>query len=76
MNLRDLVKNLQTTYSQISHYVILVNKDLEKIMSPYLAKGKAKVLDKVILYAKTENIDENLLKSFLMPKNILLRLAL
>ncbi|HCP09914.1 MAG TPA: hypothetical protein DIT22_04325 [Thermodesulfobacterium commune] len=68
INLRDLVKNLQTTYSQISHYMILVNKDLEKIMSPYLAKGEAKVLDKGILYAKTENINEDLLKKLLNAK--------
>jgi methyl-accepting chemotaxis protein len=68
MNLRDLVKNLQSTYTQISHYVILVNKDLEKIMSPYLAKGEAKVLDKGILYSKTENIEENLLKKLINAK--------
>jgi len=51
--------------SDIKTYAIFLKKDLEKIMDFYLQSGKAKSLDKAILYAKSQNFEERYLKEVL-----------
>ena len=46
----------------LTHYAIILKKDLEKIMDFYIKEGKGKIFEDVLVYTQSKNIDESLLK--------------
>lgn len=56
------MKNREKT---LKPYVIILKKDLEKIMDFYIKEGKAKLLDRAILYDQSQNVTPDLLKKII-----------
>ncbi|MGC9142003.1 MAG: methyl-accepting chemotaxis protein [Caldimicrobium sp.] len=46
----------------LTHYAIILKKDLEKIMDFYIKEGKVKIFEDVLVYTQSKTIDESLLK--------------
>ncbi|MGB9761755.1 MAG: methyl-accepting chemotaxis protein, partial [Caldimicrobium thiodismutans] len=50
----------------LTHYAIILKKDLEKIMDFYIKEGKGKIFEDVLVYTQSKNIDESLLKHLIV----------
>lgn len=55
------VNNFLKERKALTHFAIILKKDLEKIMDFYIKDGKAKLLGEVILYAQSKDFDPKLL---------------
>ncbi|MFN4132521.1 MAG: methyl-accepting chemotaxis protein [Caldimicrobium sp.] len=64
----DFLQEMQKVKGKEYKYVLLVKKDLEKIMDFAIKEGKVKVLGDWLLVGKSENVEEKELSSLL--KNI------
>ncbi len=64
-NLDTYLNNFIKDRKDITHFAIILKKDLEKIMDLYIKEGKAKLLDQAIIYAQSKDFDPKLLKDVL-----------
>jgi methyl-accepting chemotaxis protein len=64
-SLDTYLNNFIKERKDITHFAIILKKDLEKIMDFYIKDGKAKLLDQAILYAQSKDFDPKLLKDVL-----------
>ena len=55
------VNNFLKERKELTHFAIILKKDLEKIMDFYIREGKAKLVGDVILYASSKDFDPKLL---------------
>jgi methyl-accepting chemotaxis protein len=55
------VNNFLKERKALTHFAIILKRDLEKIMDFYIKDGKAKLLGEVILYAQSKDFDPKLL---------------
>lgn len=64
-SLDTYLNNFIKERKDITHFAIILKKDLEKIMDFYIKDGKAKLLGENILYAQSKDFDPKLLKDVL-----------
>jgi len=65
-----MMEEFSQTFKQVDRYVIVLNKEFEKIFSKkIIEEGKVKVLPQVIIYGKPKNIDEKTMDKILNAKD-------
>ena len=64
-DLKVYVENFLKERKELTHFAIILKKDLEKIMDFYIKEGKAKLVGDAILYASSKDFDSKLLNEVL-----------
>jgi hypothetical protein len=65
-----MMEDFSQTFKQADRYVIVFNKEFEKIFDKkFIEEGKVKVLPQGIIYGKPKNIDEKTLDKILNAKD-------